>query len=700
MKRFLLIFAFLVFAFSPLFSQGLIISEVVDGTGSGGYPKYVELTNTSDVTIDLNGFKINLYINGSEDASLGYEFAEEFLLPSKASVVITNIDNKTDGQLWSDFNLPEPTYEVLGATGINSNGDDVYELVASDGTAIDVYGVIGDDGTGEAWEFLDSYAYRKSTVYNPSTTFDITEWYIAGANFLDDYATDMSPYLTPGTHELTTSTGSLELTYPAGGENFETGDVVTVTWNATDVDSIYIQGKKSDESAFETIVPSAIDATLGTFDFGIPEDTEEGDYQLRIVGKDDPTVADTSDYFHITDTYFAGLSDEYPFTPENGAVDVPTTLYDGRLEMHFKESVKPGTAGKIYLKKYDDDSVVKEWDVTDPAQVSTDPDEAETIFIYLDSELDAETKFYVTVDAGAVVDLAATPNSFGGISDKDTWVFTTAAAPVEVSIYDIQYTTDETGDSPYNGQLVKTIGVVMATTNYGYYIQSDNSAWSGIYVYDSEASVAVGDEITVTGTVYEYNNFTELTDITNTTVISSGNTLFEPVLITMAGYTEGYESVLVKVENVTCSNPDLGYGEWEITDGTNTGRVDDMWYAYTPTQDEAFASITGMMTYSYSNFKIEPRDASDIVTAATIIRRSEAADISVGPNPVLNELRISAAMPIVKVQVLNAVGQAVKELNETGENLNMDLSGVSKGVYLVRVTFADGSVGVRKVIKR
>lgn len=41
-----------------------------------------------------------------------------------------------------------------------------------------------------------------------------------------------------------------------------------------------------------------------------------------------------------------------------------------------------------------------------------------------------------------------------------------------VNIYDIQFTTDPSGDSPYNGQTVQTSGIVTAAINGECFIQT------------------------------------------------------------------------------------------------------------------------------------------------------------------------------------------------------------------------------------
>ena len=77
----------------------------------------------------------------------------------------------------------------------------------SDATLVDMYGVIGVDGSGEVWEYTDSYAVRNSNVTSPIATFDASEWTIPGANALEtgDDIEELALILantTPGTHTV------------------------------------------------------------------------------------------------------------------------------------------------------------------------------------------------------------------------------------------------------------------------------------------------------------------------------------------------------------------------------------------------------------------------------------------------------------------------------------------------------------------
>ncbi len=198
------------------------------------------------------------------------------------------------------------------------------------------------------------------------------------------------------------------------------------------------------------------------------------------------------------------------------------------------------------------------------------------------------------------------------------------AQPTDLTIAQIQTPTDTTDVSPYAGQLVRTTGIVSALTTSGsggFFMQDAAGAWSGVQVYGANGGVAIGDEVQVTGNVLEYFTFTEIevADSTAYSVLSSGNTPYAASLQTAAdAYSEAYESVLVRVENMSCSNDSLGFGEWEVQDDLlNSYVVDDaLFFGFTPVVGECY-NLEGVMYYSFGAFKLEPRDAADITTCTT-----------------------------------------------------------------------------------
>ncbi|MEA3008532.1 MAG: uncharacterized protein QOJ91_224 [Sphingomonadales bacterium] len=116
--------------------------------------------------------------------------------------------------------------------------------------------------------------------------------------------------------------------------------------------------------------------------------------------------------------------------------------------------------------------------------------------------------------------------------------------------------------SPFNGQTVRTQGIVTAIDSNGYYIQDPtgdgNAATSdGVFVFTSTApaGVAIGDLIQVTGTVTEFVagagalSVTEINSPTALSVLSTGNPLPAAVII-------GTDGVLPPTEN----GPGNGFG--------------------------------------------------------------------------------------------------------------------------------------------
>ena len=181
----------------------------------------------------------------------------------------------------------------------------------------------------------------------------------------------------------------------------------------------------------------------------------------------------------------------------------------------------------------------------------------------------------------------------------------------ELTIAEIQGMADH---SPYEGDTVITYGIVTGAYSHGFFMEErPGGAWHGIWVYTSDPpGVAVGDSVKVIGPVQEYYDLTEISHPVSVEVLASGLTPPGPtVLPTGEVPQEQYEGVFVRVENATCTNPDLGYGEWEVDDGSGPVRVDDKGVAFLPDSGQRY-NVQGGLFYSYGNYKIEPRDSSDI----------------------------------------------------------------------------------------
>ncbi|PIS27307.1 MAG: hypothetical protein COT43_11180 [Candidatus Marinimicrobia bacterium CG08_land_8_20_14_0_20_45_22] len=253
-----------------------------------------------------------------------------------------------------------------------------------------------------------------------------------------------------------------------------------------------------------------------------------------------------------------------------------------------------------------------------------------------------------------------------------------------ITIAGLQDTTGSAiaGDGKFKGQWIKTTGIVTGVGSNCFYLQDAPGGWNGIYAYTKTApAVVLGDSVLVVGKMAEYHNLTEIDSVT-ATVLASGCALPVPVVVTPAEFVqEQYEGVLVTVNNVTCTNPSLGYGEWEITDATGgKTRVDDQLFLTVGKTNWVY-NITGVGNYANSNFKIEPRNAADIVVVSSPTSRFLwEKDISSYPffkndhltrgiafNAATNHLIVASRTGTPNVWILDAAnGDTVGRLNMTG----------------------------------
>ena len=186
-------------------------------------------------------------------------------------------------------------------------------------------------------------------------------------------------------------------------------------------------------------------------------------------------------------------------------------------------------------------------------------------------------------------------------------------AQSRTTIYDVQYTTNPSGDSPMVNQSVTLTGIVTANFYSGYIISEGNGPWQSLYIYSQKNGPNVGDEVQVTGTVSEYYNMTEIVNVTAFQVLSTGNPVTPINAVIESHKTEAYESCLLMFQD--CSVPQINpsYGEWTVNDGTGTLTANDTNdYMYFAHAGDYLYSVTGILMYSFGEFKLEPRFTLDI----------------------------------------------------------------------------------------
>ena len=143
-----------------------------------------------------------------------------------------------------------------------------------------------------------------------------------------------------------------------------------------------------------------------------------------------------------------------------------------------------------------------------------------------------------------------------------------------------------------------------------FFVQSADGTGVAIYSGQGTIDVAPGDVMTVIGDTSEYYGLTEIyvadpADIT----IDGTESVVSTELDAAPDDWEAYEGWLVTLNDVEITS-DGSYGEFETSWGIT---LDTMYYEYDVSNGDTFSSITGVVSYNYKAFKLEPRSAADMV---------------------------------------------------------------------------------------
>ena len=264
-----------------------------------------------------------------------------------------------------------------------------------------------------------------------------------------------------------------------------------------------------------------------------------------------------------------------------------------------------------------------------------------------------------------------------------------SAQTVTHTIHEVQ---GELFSSPLIEQIVTVRGIVTSTAEYGYFIQDGDGAWNGVFVYDNTYIPDVGDDIVVQAEVTEYFDNTELLNLTYFETLSSGNAMpnaSQQSTGFLGATGEPYEGSLVTIFNAQCTTPDAEYGEAYFNDGSGECKVNDLIYIPEPAwvQDEYY-TITGPLNYSYEEYKIEPRSASD-VSIGMYSEELTVEEFNVFPNPTIDNIQFELSDDaIVNFYDNNGRRVVIEELN--AGQIVLDVSYFYPGIYRMECVTQNG----------
>ncbi len=311
-------------------------------------------------------------------------------------------------------------------------------------------------------------------------------------------------------------------------------------------------------------------------------------------------------------------------------------------------------------------------------------------------------------------------------AQQDTLTFTPSmtTATFYAGVLPLAYLNPANADFVGFGANVTVRGYVVVI-KYGssgplsFVLNDGQGAYHGIEVWGSSSAADrnVGDSIILNADLAAYYDYPELqnardvrllglvdveglqpAEVDDQSIFSIDNT--DPAQPPM-----NYIATLVKVTKVSqasyTSKAFTSY--WTVTDENgNQYYIDDRFY-----QDDLIGfdalldatktyNIIGLLAYTYGHYTINPRSSSDVSEFVASV--DQVTGTTIYPNPAENYLNVTG-QNISRYEIINTAGQIIKAQNVNTDNLNVNVSDLQPGVYMIRV-FTSKGVGTLQFIKR
>jgi len=149
----------------------LFISEIADPDNNSA-ARFIELYNPSDQAQSMNGWQLIRYTNANTTSTKNIQLTGLSIAANSTFIISPNAS-----EFLNVYGF-EPDLGVKKGGPSDSNGDDTIVLINPDGNVVDIFGLIGEDGSGTNHEFEDGRAMRDMSILKGNPVFEPTEWLI------------------------------------------------------------------------------------------------------------------------------------------------------------------------------------------------------------------------------------------------------------------------------------------------------------------------------------------------------------------------------------------------------------------------------------------------------------------------------------------------------------------------------------------
>lgn len=686
---FTLLLTFLISGLS--FSQDLLISGIIDGPLPGGGPKGIELYAVNAIA-DLSIYGLESTTNGAAAAGVEYTFPAD-PIAAGTFIYITSTGLSSSFQQYLGVT---PQYED-GV--VNVNGDDTV-ILYKNGAIEDSIGVIGEDGTGKDWDHLDGWAYRKDGK-GPNATFDSSEWTFSGANALDgcDKADDTGTNAECGsvfpigtysptvstTPEITVGSAISGLDYFEGnGPSSEmsfTAEAVSLTADIkvtvpTNFEVSLTSGGTFTSSVTLTQTAGIVNSTAVyvRLKAGLAVNTYTGDVTLESAGATNKTVSVSGEVSPADPQFFyTAFLNDFNYILGSGPSDEQTFAVEG-LFLTNDLIVSAPTNYEVSL--------------------TSGSGFGASVLITPTAGTVAETTIYVRLKENLVEGTYAGDITLSstGVTDKtfslNGNVFGAATKSMIITgIYDGPLT----GGTPKGIELyvfkdiadLSLFGVSSVSNGGG------STAGNVEYSFPS-GSVTAGTFIYVATESPEFTNFFGFapTYTTGTVAINGDDSI------------ELYENGQI-IDVYGDVNADFSGEDYDYLDGWAYRKANSQPGGTTFTVSEWTYSGVDALDGETTNATATTPFPAGTFTGTLSTRNNVIEGFATYPNPITNkEFTITSNNASVKqLSIFNVLGKKVMSTNFSGTKSTIDVSTITAGIYILKVT-EEGKTATKKLVIR
>ncbi|WP_299833636.1 T9SS type A sorting domain-containing protein [uncultured Tenacibaculum sp.] len=707
-------FLTLLLSFVTYLSFGqIIITELADPNNNAA-ARYVEIYNAGTTGVDLTDWYLLRWTNANTT-------------PQGSNISLTPIGTLNPGAfaiIAANATEFQTVYGIAadiegGTSGAaDSNGDDQIAIFDNTDTLIDIFGIPGEDGSGTCHEFEDGRAERQANVKTAKTTWSEADWNVwadsavSGCTNHINATQDAPASFDPGAWIGTTTAPSLTISSPSNGSTISFTDMATVKFSVNNFNVAaggsgdgYIkwtlnsvaQADKfdTDDITFATTGGTTYEVYMELVDnagnaLSTPVNQTISfivdltcDIQIGTISTTCNAETSGVDTYNVSLDFTGGGTSTYTLTADNGTVggDNPSMMTSGTITI---TGVTEGTNIVFTVKGDASNSscdftrnissptckalpFIETFDYTDAAVLS---DQANWEII--SSSSDDILVSSGSLDYTGLKVSEGNKITFDGVGSDIATRFTDVSSGTIYTSFLFKVTAFQTGSSP-------------DTTDGGYFatFASNNSFQTRVWVRPNPDT---------SGTTFDIGYGSESSNPPFTTsTYNLGDVLF---IVIANDLDNDVVSLWVNPDAATfegaAPTPDLGGNDANSPSSINTFILRQDSTNETPTIEIDELRIA--KTWA----EVTPKDT----TTASVIE-NEIDGFAAYPNPINGKsLTItSSSIDNKKVQIFNMIGKEVYQTSISGTNNRIDVSGVSSGMYILKVVEANKTATQKLIIK-